>query len=168
VRILVLTNMYPGPRDPDFGAFVKDMAGALRERGHAVDVAAIDARGGGPLRTPLKYASLAARTLVAARRCDVIYGHFLFPTAAIAAAAHRLTGVPWVITAHGQDVANLERPAVRRATQRALRRCGGVIAVSRYLDERMRTYLDPLPPVTRPAASWGCRRSGRWCWPSAA
>ena len=147
MRILVLTNMYPGPRDPDFGAFVKHMGDALRERGNAVEVAAIDARGGGPLGGPGKYGGLARRALVAARRCDVIYAHFLFPTAAIAAAARRLTGVPWVVTAHGQDVANLERPVVRRATQRALRSCSAAIAVSRYLEARMRTYLDPLPPV---------------------
>lgn len=139
--------MSPGPRDPDFGAFVERMTVALSSRGHEVETVAITSRSRGRLRTPAKYLSLTGRALRAARRCDVIYGHFLFPTAGIAAMAHRTTGTPWVVTAHGQDVANLDRPAIRDATQRALSSCSGVIAVSNYLAERMRTYLDPLPPV---------------------
>ncbi len=147
MRILCLSNMYPGPKDPDFGAFVKDMCRALQERGHTVETVAINSRGGGRLRSPAKYAGLAGRAIAAARRCDVVYGHFLFPTAGIAAAIHRLWGTPWVITAHGQDVANLERRHLRDATQASLTSASSVIAVSRYLADRMSTYLNPLPPV---------------------
>lgn len=147
MRILCLSNMYPGPRDPDFGAFVKDMADELEARGHHVERVAITGRGGGRLRTPGKYLGLTARALAAARRCDVVYAHYLFPTGAIAAAAARTAGVPWVVTAHGQDVANLAHPGLLRATRLSLGSASAVIAVSRYLAERMRTFLEPLPPV---------------------
>jgi Glycosyltransferase Family 4 len=107
LRVLCLTNMWPGPADPDFGAFVADMCGALEARGMTVDPVVIDRRGGGPARTPAKYASLASRAARRARKADVVYAHFLFPTVAAAAAAARAARIPFVITAHGQDVRNL-------------------------------------------------------------
>ncbi len=146
-RILCLSNMWPGPRDPDFGAFVADMCDALRARGLHVETAAIEGRGSGPLRTPAKYAGLAARAARAARDADVVYAHFLFPTGAAAAIAARAGRVPYVITAHGQDVRNLEQPALRRATAAALRGAGAVIAVSDYLAGELRASGLALPPV---------------------
>lgn len=147
MRIMCLTNMYPGPDDPDYGAFVATMAAALTRRGHRVEPIAIDHRAAGRLRTPAKYAGLTTRALRAARSCDVVYAHYLFPTGAVAAAAGRAARRPWVVTAHGQDVANLTRPAVRRATAAGLTGCAGVIAVSRYLAGRLRASGLELPPV---------------------
>jgi glycosyltransferase involved in cell wall biosynthesis len=139
--------MWPGPRDPDYGAFVADMCDALRARGLSVEAAVIDRRASGPLRTPVKYAALGARAARAARRADVIYAHFLFPTGAIAAAAGRAAGVPRVVTAHGQDVRNLERGAVRRATAAALRDASAVVAVSEHLAAGLRASGVALPPL---------------------
>ena len=34
MRILLVSQMYPGPADPDLGVFVRQMELALRERGH--------------------------------------------------------------------------------------------------------------------------------------
>lgn len=138
MRIVCLSNMYPSPGAPDYGAFVRDMCDALEARGHEVDRVAIVTRSAGALRTPAKYGGLLARAVRAVRGADVVYAHYLFPTGAIAAACNRVTGVPWVVTAHGGDVANLARSPVRRATAAALGSCSGVIAVSRYLVERMR------------------------------
>jgi glycosyltransferase involved in cell wall biosynthesis len=137
LRVLCVTNMWPGDADPDFGAFVRSMCDALEREGCAVDVAAIDRRGGGPLRSIAKYARLTVDTVRQARRADVIYAHFLFPTGAIATLAGRLSGRPVVVTAHGQDVANLGRRALRRATAPVLRGAHTVIAVSGYLAERI-------------------------------
>jgi hypothetical protein len=44
VRVLCLTNMWPGPADPDYGAFVADMCAALTRRGLEVKPVAIDRR----------------------------------------------------------------------------------------------------------------------------
>ncbi|MCC6829968.1 MAG: glycosyltransferase [Thermoleophilia bacterium] len=147
MRIVCLSNMYPSPEAPDYGAFVRDMCDALAARGHDVDRVAITTRAAGAVRTPAKYAVLLARAVRAARGADVVYAHYLFPTGALAAASHRITGVPWVVTAHGGDVANLARGPVRRATARSLRSCSALIAVSEYLAGRLREQLDPLPPV---------------------
>lgn len=147
LRVLCLTNMWPGPDAPDFGSFVKDMCAALEARGLQVDVAGIDHRGGGALRSPAKYARLAARAVARARRADVIYAHYLFPTGAIAALAGRISGRPVVLTAHGQDVANLRRAPLRRATAPAVRGADTVIAVSEYLASELAGAGLALPAV---------------------
>lgn len=147
LRVLCLSNMWPGPQDPDFGAFVADMCDALRARGLAVEAAVIDRRASGPVRTPAKYAALAARAVRAARRADVVYAHFMFPTGAAAAAAARAARIPYVITAHGQDVTNLARPVLRRATTAALRGAAALVAVSEYLAGELRASGLDLPPL---------------------
>ena len=48
VRILLVSQMYPGPDDPDLGVFVARLEDALRERGHEVERAVVDRRAGGP------------------------------------------------------------------------------------------------------------------------
>ena len=147
LRVLCLSNMWPGTADPDFGSFVADMCGALERRGMTVEPVAIDRRGGGPLRTPSKYAGLAARAVRHARGADVIYAHYLFPTAAVAALAARRARIPYVVTAHGQDVRNLERRALRRATAAAVSGATAVIAVSEHLAEGLRGSGIDLPPL---------------------
>jgi glycosyltransferase involved in cell wall biosynthesis len=117
--------MWPGPRDPDFGSFVAQVARELERRGHEVDRAVVDHRGG----TPAKHARLLA-DVVRARRPDVAFAHFLVP-AGLAAVAAR---APLVAMAHGQDVRNAQASrAVRAATALVVRRAGAVLANSRYL-----------------------------------
>ena len=50
MRILLVSQMYPGPADPDLGTFVAQMERALRDRGHEIDLAVLDRRGGGKRR----------------------------------------------------------------------------------------------------------------------
>lgn len=147
LRVLCLSNMWPGPADPDYGSFVADMCGALERRGMVVDPVVIDHRGAGPARTPAKYAGLTGRAVRHARGADVIYAHYLFPTAAAAAVAARAARIPYVVTAHGQDVRNLERPALRRATAPAVAGASALIAVSRHLADGLRASGIALPPV---------------------
>jgi glycosyltransferase involved in cell wall biosynthesis len=147
VRILCLTNMYPGPGEPDYGAFVRDMCDALEDRGQEVRRAVIDSRARGPLNTPRKYGRLTTGALASARWADVIYAHYLFPTGAIAAVAGRIARRPWVVTAHGGDVANLHRATVRSATAAGLAGATAVIAVSHYLADRLAASGLRLPPV---------------------
>src|SRR6266852_5642953 len=68
MRILIVSQMYPGPDDPDLGTFVAQVERALVARGHEIDRAVLDTRAGGKLR----YLTLARRT-VAAKRPDVVY-----------------------------------------------------------------------------------------------
>ena len=57
MRILLVSQMYPGPGAPDLGTFVAQLERALAERGHEVERAVLDTRAGGKLR----YLTLARR-----------------------------------------------------------------------------------------------------------
>jgi glycosyltransferase involved in cell wall biosynthesis len=143
VRILVVSQMYPGLEEPDYGVFVRSLADALASRGNTVERAVLTSRGGGRA----KYARLAARVASTARafRPDVVHAHFLVPTGLIAELATR---APVVVTAHGQDVANIGRiRGVRAVTARVVRRAGAVIAVSDYL---RRELEEKLPAIGTP------------------
>jgi glycosyltransferase involved in cell wall biosynthesis len=138
VRILLVSQMYPGPDAPDLGTFVAQVERALVERGNVVDRAVLDTRAGGKLR----YLSLARRTL-RAERPDVVYAHFLVPAGLIAAVGGR---APLVVTAHGRDVRNVGSiPGIRAATRVVVHRASTVICVSDYL----RRELEAKVPAAR-------------------
>jgi len=141
VRILLVSQMYPGDSEPDYGVFVRGLEETLASRGHTIERAVLTSRGGGKT----KYARLAGRTIAAARRFrpDAVYAHFLVPTGLIGALASR---APLVVTAHGQDVANVGSiPGVSAATAAVVRRASAVIAVSEYL----RRELEAKIPAAR-------------------
>jgi glycosyltransferase involved in cell wall biosynthesis len=141
VRILLVSQMYPGDSEPDYGVFVRSLEQALTARGHTIERAVLTTRGGGKA----KYARLAGRTLAAARRFkpDLVYAHFLVPTGLLAGLSSR---APLVVTAHGQDVANIGSiPGVRAATTMVVRRATAVITVSDYL----RRELEAKVPAAR-------------------
>jgi glycosyltransferase involved in cell wall biosynthesis len=133
VRILLVSQMYPGPDDPDFGSFVAQLEQALRERGHEFELAVIDRRAGGKRR----YLELR-RNVAAAPPVDVVWAHFLVPAGLIASSRME----PLVVTAHGQDVANIgSRWGIVRSTRRVVRRAASVIAVSDYLRRELEEKL---------------------------
>ena len=142
MRVLLVSQMYPSPSSPDFGAFVRLVETELERRGNKLARAVIDHRGG----SRIKYAGLARDAIVEARRFhpDVVYAHFLFPAGAIAAAAARVTGAGLVVTAHGQDVRNLGAiPGIGAATRLTLRKAR-VVAVSDYLRKELLSRLPEL------------------------
>ncbi|HUZ82955.1 MAG TPA: glycosyltransferase [Gaiellaceae bacterium] len=125
MRILLVSQMYPGPSDPDLGAFVAQGERALRERGHEIELAVLDRRSGGKAR----FLELRRRVRRAARP-DVVWAHFLVPAGLFASEVD----APLVVTAHGRDVRNIgELPGVASLTRRVVRRASTVIAVSEYL-----------------------------------
>ena len=141
MRILLVSQMYPGPRAPDLGVFVAQLERALSERGHEIELAVLDSRTGGKRR----YATLAVGTLQAARRFrpDVVYAHFLVPSGLIGALASR---APLVVTAHGGDVRNVGSiRGMATLTRRTVARAAAVIAVSDYL----RRELEAKVPEAR-------------------
>ena len=136
MRILLVSQMYPSSEAPDFGVFVQGLERELAARGHEFERVVLDRRGGGKLR----HARLALRAIGAARRFrpDVVYAHFLFPTGLGALLAARAARAPLVVTAHGQDVANLtEYPFVRPFGRCVVAGAGAVIAVSGWLRDRL-------------------------------
>ena len=134
MRILLVSQMYPGADAPDLGTFVAELERALRERGHELERAVLDTRAGGKRR----YLDLL-RSTVGATRPDVVYAHFLVPSGLIAALAGR---APLVVTAHGRDVRNIgELPGVARATRFVVRRAATVVCVSDYLRIELETKV---------------------------
>ena len=136
MRILLVSQMYPSAAEPDFGVFVQGLERELAARGHELNRVVLDRRGGRKLR----HARLGVRAVAAARRLrpDVVYAHFLFPTGFSALLAARAAGAPLVVTAHGQDVANLTQyPFVRRPTRAVVRRAAAVVAVSDWLRSQL-------------------------------
>ena len=141
MRILLVSQMYPGPADPDLGVFVAQLEEALAARGHEFDRAVVDRRDGGWKR----HGGLVLDARTAARRFrpDVVYAHFLVPAGLAAALASR---APLVVTAHGQDVANVG--AVRGVgglTRYVVGRAATVVAVSHWL----RRELEAKVPAAR-------------------
>jgi len=140
VRILLVSQMYPGATAPDLGTFVYDLEQALAARGHEIARAVVDHRGGRS-----RHLALAADVVRASRRFrpNVVYAHFLVPAAFLAAVETR---APLVVTAHGQDVENARQHAgVRAATRYTVRRAHSVVAVSDWLRRR----LDEVAPEAR-------------------
>jgi glycosyltransferase involved in cell wall biosynthesis len=142
VRILLVTQMWPTPAEPDLGSFLLPLRRELEAQGHAVDVAAIGQRGGGPA----KYARLTRDAVAAARRSkpDVVFAHFLFPAGFAGLLAARAARVPLVVMAHGTDVANLDRAPLRAATRPVVRGAAAVIANSRWLATRLERHYAGL------------------------
>jgi glycosyltransferase involved in cell wall biosynthesis len=141
MRILLVSQMYPGPDDPDLGVFVRGLELALAARGHEIERAVLDSRAGGKGR----YFELARRTMRAARsfRPDVVYAHFLVPTGLVGVFAG---GAPLVVTAHGRDVRNVGTiRGIRAATRFVVKRAAAVVAVSEYL----RSELEAKVPEAR-------------------
>ncbi|MER3409958.1 MAG: hypothetical protein C4306_07645, partial [Thermoleophilia bacterium] len=144
MRILLVSQMYPGPADPDLGAFVARLERALSDRGHAIARAVVDRRQGGVGR----HLALLGEALATAYRFrpDVVYAHFLVPAGLVGAVAAALGRAPLVVTAHGQDVRNVGvLPGVRAATRWTCRRAAAVIAVS----DSLRRELEAKVPEAR-------------------
>jgi len=137
MRILLVSQMYPGPDDPDLGVFVAQLERELARRGHEIERAVLDRRSGGKLR----FFSLAREARKKARRFrpDVVYAHFLVPAGLIGALVSK---APLVVTAHGQDVRNIGAvPGVRALTRWTLIRASAVVAVSQFLARELETKL---------------------------
>jgi len=133
MRILLVSQMYPGPDDPDLGVFVANLERELVARGHELERAVVDRRAGGHGRHLL----LARDAIRVARRFqpDVVYAHFLVPAGLVAALSSR---APLVPTAHGQDVTNIGSiPGARAATRYVVRRAAAIVAVSQWLRRQL-------------------------------
>ena len=170
MRILLVSQMYPGPDAPDLGTFVAQVERELVARGNDVQRAVLDTRAGGKAR----YLTLARETLRAAKP-DVVYAHFLVPSGLIAALAGR---APLVVTAHGRDVRNIGAiRGIAAATRFVVRRAATVVCVSDYLRRELESKLpeargktevvssgvdlERSPSLRRPTVRRGISASGR-------
>jgi glycosyltransferase involved in cell wall biosynthesis len=135
VRILLVSQFWPGADDPDLGVFVEQVVRGLGQRGHTVDRAVVDRRGAGRAGDARLLGD--AVRLAVRRRPDVVFAHFLLPAGLAAAVASLPRRTPLVVMAHGQDVRNtIDSGAVRAATSFVMRRAHTVIFNSAWLRDR--------------------------------
>jgi glycosyltransferase involved in cell wall biosynthesis len=110
MRALVVTSMYPSPRAPARGSFVRDQVQAL-SRMPGVEIELFAFEPGGPSR--YARAAPALRRRYGGARFDVVHAHFgltAWPALAVRRAAH-------AVTLHGTD---LVHPRSRAITLSAL------------------------------------------------
>lgn len=202
MKILVLCYEYP-PLGGGGGRVAQTMARALAARGHEVrvhtggmphlpkqqedgGVEVIRIRSGRKREDRCSIPEMVAwcaaaflPTLRAIREWqpDVIHAHFAVPTGLLALAVHRLTGVPYVITAHLGDVPGAFFPrdstlfmALEPIAGRIWREAAGVTGVSSFVSEAgEQAYHRPVvmipngidlsdAPAARPAPANGADR----------
>lgn len=151
-KVLVASNMYPGPHGPFYGVFVARQVQALR----AFDdlelcVAAIDDPRKG-LHSPLKYARFLRDLVraIAQQRPHVIHFHYALPTALPAPVLRRLQHIPYVITLHGGDFYELPKklPLGRVLNKTVLKHAASLIVVGQGLARDVQTFLgEACPPL---------------------
>jgi len=154
VRLLVVSNMYPGPRAPYYGAFVASHVEALRrDPRFVVELLCINNQDKGLWHTSVKYGRMFAK--LAQRLCffrpDVVHYHYALPTAVFAPFASRVGHPPYVVTLHGGDFHQTRRrlPAGDWLMRKVLSRAHALIAVSASLAADVERFL-PLvhPPLS--------------------
>ncbi len=141
MRALIVTNMYPTPRHPARGSFVRDQVDALRRiPGLQVEVASF--LPGGPGAYVRGARSLRRR--YAGERFDVVHCHFglsIFPSLTVGARAH-------LVTLHGTDLAH---PRSRAITLAGLRTMDLVATVSEELAHKVPRAAFRGPRAVLPA-----------------
>lgn len=166
LKILVLTNLFPTPWDPQRSAFNRQQFEFLGRR-HDVDVlTAVDFRerlrgARGTVEVPglrtdcftFVYPPVIGRALhavcwlgclllqrgarVRAAKYEVILASWGYPDAVAAGWFARMLGIPYVVKLHGSDINVLAAGGLRRRqVGQALRHAGGVVAVSRALADK--------------------------------
>lgn len=150
MKILLVSPQY----DPESGGcsrLLQEIVSGLTARGHRFevltygdpalpDIARFDRsqpypiRRVAPQRLPgASSALMALRLLSAARRFDLILCGVAFPSAILASVARALTGTPYAVYSHGEDVTVVRGTRLRRAlVSAALRRARAVMTNSGF------------------------------------
>lgn len=114
--IVLLTRIWPHPRRPSVGTFIRDRASGVQ------DLRVVRARGN-RLPAPLLYAFLLVDAIRAGRAIRGVEAHMLVPTGFVGLVVARLRRVPLVVYSHGGDVRDWRRqPAPIRWMARTVAR----------------------------------------------
>jgi glycosyltransferase involved in cell wall biosynthesis len=157
IRVMVVTNMYPTPTEPQFGCFVKDQVDDLRRLGVGVSVLAFDGRG-----RKHRYLTAVSRLRQALRhdRYDLVHAHY--GLSGVVASLQLAT--PVVTTFHGSDASE---PWQRNVSWLVARRTQP-IAVAPVVAANLRVRDAPVIPCAvdldlfRPLDRAAARRALGW------
>ena len=134
VRILCVTNMYPSPQRPGYGAFVCQQVEQLRRFGHVVDVVNILG-----FESKMNYlrCTLDVVRMTRAVPYDIVHAHYGYS----AYPAMFRFRAPLVITLHGSDVLGGVFEGV--CTRAVARFAHAVIVVSEEMRKRIQGIVIP-------------------------
>lgn len=147
-KVLVLSNMYPGKKSNTFGIFVKNQVQALKERGLAVDVIAVNDPSMGKAAVLTKYLLWVCRTLFnllfKGKQYDVVHVHYVFPTGMLGLFYKKLYRTRLIVTAHGGDIDKMSKKGARISqwTKQILQEADHVIAVGDRLSQDIQEQFD--------------------------
>ena len=102
LRVLALTNMYPTPEDPAFGAFVASQMNSIAEAGHSVEIDRIEGR-----RGVAAYPRAIARVRALARSgsFDLVHAHY-----GLSGFVASFQPLPFVVSFCGDDLLGTPAP----------------------------------------------------------
>lgn len=78
---------------------------------------------------------------------DVLHAHWLIPQGLMAFIAEKVTGIPYIVTAHGADVFGLRGTVFRRLKRMIVRRARAVTVVSKALSDALQEIYALHSPV---------------------
>src|SRR5436309_7226902 len=142
-RVLVVTNMYPMPEDPAYGAFVATQVESLSRAGAEVQVEFVNGR---QSATAYLGALLSVNRLARSGKFQVVHAHY--GLTGFVAAFQRL---PLVVTFHGDDLlgtpnghggVTLKSRLIRRLGHVAARRADAVICQSDAMRHTLPQVVD--------------------------
>jgi len=142
VRILAITNLYPGPGHPAQGTFVEQQVKGLREIGLEVDMMVIDRTGLGYWA----YVGLARRIQARVAGSDYDLVHSMYGGVMGYCAMRQLATVPGVVSFCGSDLLGETLPGLFRrivveygvyCSRRAARIAAGVVVKSENLRQAL-------------------------------
>lgn len=96
-RVLVVTALWPSPRRPVLGTFVRTQVEALREAGADLELMVLDAR---PRKLLYPKGALAVWRRVARGDIDLVHAHFGY----VGIVCRLQRTVPLIVTFHGSDL----------------------------------------------------------------
>lgn len=129
MRVLIVTNMYPGPTEPWWGSFVRDQVDDLSGLGLELEVLHIEGRSS---RSAYLRAVRDVRRRLRAASYDVVHAHYGLTGAVVVLAA---PSVPVVTTFHGSDYGG---PAWQRRVSTAVAKRTVPVVVNEEGRERLR------------------------------
>jgi glycosyltransferase involved in cell wall biosynthesis len=97
MKVLVATAMYPTPRNPAFGSFVRTQVEALKQAGVEIEVLVLDGR---PRKLIYPKGIFQLRRRLADRSIDIVHAHYSL----VGMVARAQWKVPVVVTYHGSDL----------------------------------------------------------------
>jgi teichuronic acid biosynthesis glycosyltransferase TuaC len=100
MKVLVMTSMYPTPKDPALGSFVRTQVEALRQAGIDIELLLLDGRFR-KLNYPV--AAFQLRRRLADGSIDLVHAHYGY----VGMVARTQWKVPVVVTYHGGDLMGL-------------------------------------------------------------